>query len=111
VGRFIKGDIVILPVPFSDLSGSKRRPAFVAAPLPGDDIILCQITSKATFDAFAVSVTREDFAAGSLPLDSFVRPNKLFTADKDLILSVTGHVSDAKTDEVIRSVIDMLLSP
>jgi mRNA interferase MazF len=108
VGRFIKGDIVILPFPFSDLSGSKRRPAFVVADLPGDDIILCQITSKAKSDEFAVAVTQEDFITGSLPLDSFVRPNKLFTADKDLILSVTGHVSDAKTDAVINAVITIL---
>jgi|GEM_PF-6309381 len=27
MGRFVKGDIVILPFPFSDLSASKKRPA------------------------------------------------------------------------------------
>jgi len=32
----------------ADLSGSKRRPALVLADLPGDDIILCQITSQST---------------------------------------------------------------
>ena len=31
MARFIKGDVVIIPFPFSDLSGSKRRPAFVIA--------------------------------------------------------------------------------
>lgn len=46
---FIKGDVVVLPLPFSDLSASKKRPALVitAAP-PHDDIILCMITSKNT---------------------------------------------------------------
>jgi mRNA interferase MazF len=106
MGRFVKGDVIILPFPFSDLSGSKRRPAFVAADLPGDDIILCQITSKAKYDKFAVSVTKGDFISGSLTVDSFVRPNKVFTADKNIILSVSGRLSNAKTDEVI----DILLN-
>jgi len=39
LGRFIKGDIVVVPFPFSDLSQSKRRPALVLADLEGDDLI------------------------------------------------------------------------
>ncbi|MFA6084453.1 hypothetical protein [Mucilaginibacter sp.] len=51
MAKFIKGDVVVIPFPFSDLSGSKRRPALVLADLPGDDIILCQITSQQNADA------------------------------------------------------------
>jgi mRNA interferase MazF len=97
VGHFIKGDVVILPFPFSDLSGSKRRPAFVVTGLPGEDIILCQITSKAKRDSFSVPISASDFLTGSLPLDSFVRPNKLFIADKGLVLSTAGRLSKSKT--------------
>ena len=43
---FVKGDIVVIPFPFSDLSGIKRRPALVIAYLIDDDIILCQITCR-----------------------------------------------------------------
>jgi mRNA interferase MazF len=57
---------------------------------------------------FVVSVTDKDFISGSLPLDSFVRPNKIFTADKGLTLSVTGRLSDTKTNEVINAVIGIL---
>ena len=39
--KFVKGDIVIVPFPFSDLSESKKRPAMVIAELKGDDVILC----------------------------------------------------------------------
>jgi mRNA interferase MazF len=46
MGKFVKGDVVIIPFPFSDLSGNKKRPAFVVADLSGDDIIVCQITIK-----------------------------------------------------------------
>ena len=54
MGRFIKGDIVVLPFPFSDLSSSKRRPALVLVSGKGDDIVLCQITSKNVRDDKAV---------------------------------------------------------
>jgi len=40
MGKFIKGDVVVVPFPFSDLTGTKRRPAFVVTDLPGDDVIL-----------------------------------------------------------------------
>jgi mRNA interferase MazF len=50
MARFVKGDVVVIPFPFSDLSGSKRRPALVLVDLPGDDIILCQITSQYSKD-------------------------------------------------------------
>jgi len=46
MAKFVKGDVVIVPFPFSDLSQSKRRPALVIAGLDGDDLILCQITSR-----------------------------------------------------------------
>jgi mRNA interferase MazF len=37
MGKFVKGDIVIIPFPFTDLSGNKKRPAFVAADLNGGE--------------------------------------------------------------------------
>ena len=46
MAKFVKGDIVVVPFPFSDLTNSKRRPALVITELTGDDVILCQITSK-----------------------------------------------------------------
>ena len=45
MARFVRGDVVVLPFPFSDLSESKRRPALVITELLRNDIILCQITS------------------------------------------------------------------
>ena len=46
--RFVKGDVVVVPFPFSDLTAAKRRPALVITAFPGDDVILCQITSRAS---------------------------------------------------------------
>jgi len=42
MGKFVKGDIIIIPFPFTDLSKNKKRPAFVVADLKRDDIIVCR---------------------------------------------------------------------
>ena len=108
MGRFMKGDIVVIPFPFSDLSGSKRRPALVLADLDGDDIILCQITSVARNDDYAVPIDVADFESGSLPVRSFVRPNKIFTAARQLVLYSTCRLQ-SKTMQTITAVIVRIL--
>jgi len=106
--RFIKGDIVILPFPFTDLSGSKRRPALVLSDLRGDDMILCQITSKPTGDLFALSIRSEDFVSGSLPKGSFIRPSRIFTADKHIVFRKIGQVTPERLNNVIDAIIFIL---
>ena len=104
----MKGQVVVVPFPFSDLSGSKRRPALVIADWGGEDVMLCQITSKAKFDGLEVALSVNDFASGSLPLSSNIRPNKVFTADKRSLLSVSGKVSDGKYEEVVRKIMELI---
>jgi mRNA interferase MazF len=89
VARFVKGDVVVVPFPFSDLSQAKRRPALVITSLEGDDLILCQITSQSVRDSYAVALDDGDFESGALNRASNVRPNRLFTADTHIILYKT----------------------
>ena len=70
----VAGEIVVIPFPRADGSGEKRRPALVIADLPGADLILCQITSRAHSDAFAVPLDKVIVsAAKSVSPASFVR--------------------------------------
>ncbi|SRR3989338_193892 len=98
--RPVKGDVVVVPFPFSDLSVAKRRPALVVAALRGDDVVLCQITSQAHRDGYSVSLQESDFERGGLRQPSAIRPNRLFTADRSLIIYRAGRVMKAKSREV-----------
>jgi mRNA interferase MazF len=104
MGRFVRGEVVVIPFPFSDLSATKRRPALVVADLPGDDVILCQITSQPVSNPFAVGLTNHDFVIGSLNRPSTVRPERIFTADEHIILRSVGKITDNKLRDVAASI-------
>ena len=106
----MKGDVVVVPFPFSDLTQAKRRPALVISALEGDDLILCQITSQYIRDNYAVSLTDKDFQTGSLKQPSNVRPNRLFTADSHIVLYRVGSLRVEKLNEIIEKVIDIIRS-
>ncbi|MEQ8996916.1 MAG: type II toxin-antitoxin system PemK/MazF family toxin [Coleofasciculus sp. B1-GNL1-01] len=108
MARFVKGDVVVVPFPFSDLTQAKRRPALVVAVLSGDDLILCQITSRAVTDEYAVVIASDDFSSGGLRQSSNVRPNRLFTADKQIILYKAGQLKLEKMDQVIARIVEIL---
>ena len=98
--RFVKGDVVVLPFPFSDLTKSKKRPALVVANIDGDDVILCQITSESRYDKYAIILKEEEFKQGKLNVISMIRPNRLFTADKSIIQYKVGSLKQNKIKEV-----------
>src|SRR5262245_23077734 len=108
MGAFIKGDVVVVPFPFSDLSAAKKRPALVVAALTGNDVILCQITSQAVADRYTVPLTDHDFTSGGLRQASNVRPNRLFTAESSIILYRAGAINAAKMQEVLTTLVQIL---
>lgn len=106
MAKFVKGEIVIIPFPFSDLSGSKRRPALVLSDLPGDDVLLCQITSQnSPNDPFAIPLDNTNMAIGALPVPSNIRPNRIFTADKALIVKSAGQISNILHLKVVEAIV------
>lgn len=105
---FIKGQIIIIEFPFSDLSDSKKRPALIIQPLGGDDVILCQITSKNYSDPYAILINQNDLSSGYLRHDSFVRIGRLFTADRHKICGKIGHLNSNKFKQIISGLIDLI---
>ena len=72
MGKPVAGDVVVIPFPQTNLQIGKRRPAIVVVDLPGDDLILCQITSEFRSDGYSVALATSDFQTGRLAVDSFV---------------------------------------
>ncbi len=108
MARFVKGEVVVVPFPFSDLNQAKRRPALVVATLQGDDVILCQITSQSVRDTYVLPMDDADFNRGSLKQSSNIRPNRLFTADSHLILYSIGILKPGKVDAVTDAIVEIL---
>ena len=85
-----KGDIVLIPFPFSDLSDYKKRPAIVLID-SDDDITICFITTqlkwKSEFD-----IVLHPSEKNGLKKTSLIRLNKIATIDKDLIIGLLGQL-------------------
>jgi mRNA interferase MazF len=108
MGELVKGDVVVVLFPFSDLSSAKKRPALVLATPDGDDVILCQITSRLVSDRYAILIGENDFSSGSLRQDSNVRPTRIFTADKKIIQYSAGHLNDNMITAIVDRVVEIM---
>jgi mRNA interferase MazF len=98
--RFIKGDVVVISFPYTNLSEVKKRPALVVATLKGDNIILSQITSVKRPDDDLINLNKEDFESGYLNQNSFIIPSLIFTADCNNIYYKAGNIKQYKILEV-----------
>lgn len=101
--RYLKGDVVIISFPYSNLRQYKKRPALVLASLKGEDIILCQITSQFKNSQYAVSLEKRNFSDGSLPVDSNIHCSLIFTMSKNMIIKKVGTINMATMIRVFQA--------
>lgn len=102
--KFTVGSVVLVAFPFSNLKGQKVRPALVLANVEFGNLVLCQITSKPYTSKKAISIKSEDFAKGRLPVVSFIRPDKLFTADVTIIKGIVGDLTPTIRNKILKTV-------
>lgn len=100
----VKGDVVIVPFPYSDFSQIKIRPALVLAVLSENDAILCEITSQPVRN----SISNTDFIIGALDRDSNIRPEKLFTIERRLVRYKVGSPKLEIVERVTRKIVEIL---
>jgi mRNA interferase MazF len=105
--NFSKGDIVIIPVPFTDNKGYKLRPAVV---ISNDtvhqtgDVMIVQITSKSKQgDPLSIPISDSDVTDG-LPVRSYIRVHKIFVLEKELIKGKVSSLRTAKYRELIQRI-------
>ena len=105
--RFVKGDVVVLPFPYTDLSTTKKRPALVTAALKGDNIILAQITTKKRDDEDIINLKKSDFVSGIIKIDSYIMPSIIFTAESFSVDYKAGKLKQEKIKEVEKKLVEI----
>jgi mRNA interferase MazF len=96
-------DIVLIPFPYSDLTGAKKRPALIISNNrinSTEDRICCLITSNQPEDGILLN----DFESGKLSFKSWVKPHRLFTIHEKIIRKKMCTISDEFHEKVIHSI-------
>jgi mRNA interferase MazF len=53
---------------------------------------------------YSIALVKDDFARGKLAVDSFIRPNRLFTVEQSVVVYTAGQVLDAKLAETLAKI-------
>ena len=100
--NYLKNDIVVVRYPFSDLSGSKVRPAIVVQEShPSEDIVIVPLTSR-TAGLMAGESVLDDWAKAGLNVPTAVKRG-LYTVHQALIVKQIGHLSQSDANFVEQS--------
>lgn len=82
-------DIVLIPVPFTDLTATKRRPVLVLSATSHNqrspDVLVAGITSNLAVPG-GVRISPADMERGRLPVVSQVLPDKVYALSKKIIV-------------------------
>jgi mRNA interferase MazF len=103
-----QGDILLIPIPFSDLTSSKKRPVLVLSNndynRKTEDIIVAAVTSNITSKDYNVLISNKDMQEGNLHVNSCVRVDKIYTLSQSIVIKKFGTVKP----EVINNIKEKL---
>lgn len=98
-------DIVLIPVPFTDLSSAKRWPVLVlssdAHNRSSPDVMVAAITSNFAATTAGLIIDTPDMEIGALPHRSLVRADKIYTLSQTLIVKSYGRLNQRALDDVL----------
>ena len=93
----MKGKIVLLPFPFTNLTSTKRRPALVLLERPNDVVIAfisSIIPNPIEFHHVFIDYNHKSFSMTGLKISSIIYLDKISTIDKKLIIGELGQISN-----------------
>ncbi len=105
-----KGDIVIIPVPFTDNKGYKLRPAVVISDHrvhSTGDVMIVQITSKIKNDGLSMQILPKDLSS-KLPAKSYIRFHKIFVLENHLIKGCVSKLSKTAYNKLIIHIVNTI---
>ena len=93
-----KGDIVLIPFPFTNLEGVKKRPAVIL--YKGElDVVVSFITTQLKWSEQTDVIVEPD-ETNRLKKTSLIRTNKLATLEIELIIGKIGELKKEKLKEL-----------
>lgn len=102
--RPAQGDIVLVPVPFTDLTSHRRRPVIVvsndAYQAATADFVGVAMTSNLKPEPYSFEITTADLDDGALNRPGRVRADKVVTLARALIAARFGRVSRLVLDRI-----------
>lgn len=106
-----QGDIVLVPVPFTDLSSTRRRPVIVlsndAYNRSTTDMVVVAMTSNLTPHPYSLILTSADLVTGTLNHPSRVRVDKIYTLSQGIVVKTFGRVNDTTLDRIRQMLMDL----
>ena len=97
-------DIVLVPIPFTDLTSKRRRPVVVISNDKynhnKDDVVVVAMTSNLKAADYSFSITYADLTIGSLKRPSRVRVDRIYTLAQSIIAKKFGQISEAAFDKI-----------
>jgi mRNA interferase MazF len=100
---YSKDDIILVRLPFSDLSGSKIRPAVVVnAEHISKDLIIVPLTSK-TSSLLEGEFILSEWAVAGLNIETAVKRG-FYTVHKSLVVKTIGKLADSDAEQLERSI-------
>lgn len=89
-------DIVLIPIPFTDLTSQKKRPAVIISSdtynESNEDIVVVALTSNIEPREFSVILNNEDLENGVLKVTSMIRVDKIYTLNNSIAIKTFGRV-------------------
>ena len=104
-------DIVLIPFPYSDLTGAKQRPALIISNSiinSTHDRICCLVTSNISKDG--IIIENSHFEKGRLPFKSCVKPHRIFTIHEKIIKKKLCKINGIFHDKIIEKISEYLKS-
>ena len=107
---FERGALLLVPFPFTDLSGNKRRPVLaLTGPDRHGDFIAMPVTSRPQSDEFALLLRTTDLSRGSLPLASWIRTDRIVTLSSTLVVKSLASVAEPLVANAARRLWTMII--
>ena len=105
--NYKRGDVVLVPFPFTDLTSAKQRPALVVSAdtfnAAREDVLVAAITSQVpnTLAADEFMIPSVDLRACGLPKASIIRLSKLVSLHRQLVIKRIGALPPAVLSNVL----------